>query len=87
MTTNTMLMLVALTKSANSNTAEHARDILEDRKIAFDSGGLGAEKLATLGNLGGLLATVMTGDVRESYAMADELNTLALDLGGMRSLI
>ena len=87
MTTNTMLMLVALTKSANSNTAEHARDIVEGRPAPANRLDLNHEGLATYGIYGGFLKAVMTGNVRESYAMADELNTLALDLGGMRPLI
>ena len=78
MTPETKRMLMALRNSSNPNTREHAIDILEDRKISFDTQGLGAEKLAATGNLGGFLAAVMTGDYHEAWCMADELNRQAL---------
>ena len=78
MNNNTRLMLGALRNSLNVNTREHAIDILENRKIAFDTQGLGAEELAATGHLGGFLQAVMSGSFREAWARADTLNREAI---------
>ena len=71
-------MLEALRKSANENTRTHAIDILEGRRIAWAPKDISAEKLATTGSLGGFLQSVMTGDYREAWQHADELNREAI---------
>jgi len=78
MNNNTKVMLDALRLSANSNTREHAIDLLENRQIEWAPKGVTAMELATAGRLGGLIEAVLTGDLTRAWRGADVLNQAAL---------
>ena len=64
--------LQALVTSPNKMTALYARDVLEDRRVAFSP--TPAMDLALAGQLGGLLQAVALGDKRRMWQVADVYN-------------
>jgi hypothetical protein len=79
MNTNARIMLQALQHSCNETTSESARALLTGAKMPWAPEGVSTEELAVAGRLGGFIAAVMTGDLREAYRAGDVLNQLALE--------
>ena len=79
MNTNARVMLEALQHSANEATSESAKALLTGAKMPWAPEGVSTEELAVAGRLGGFIAAVMTGDLREAWRAGDALNQLCLE--------
>ena len=79
MNMNARIMLQALAQSGNQATAESARALLTGAKMPWAGEDSDTQHLALAGRLGGLIQAVMTGDLRDSWRAADDLNQMALE--------
>ena len=76
MNPTTKTILEALKSSPNIATAQTAATILAGGTPTFSP--LPASELALMGGYGGFMKAVMTGDLKDMWDLADELNRTAI---------